>query len=104
MKVQVDSYTRFILTAIAVLLTVVAVGLWCESPTALPQAQAGIPNQGQQLQDIVAQLQVVNESVNGLAATLLSGNVRVQVIEPEKATPARAAATTTKIKIVPPSK
>ncbi|GEM_PF-2096168 len=84
MKVQVDSYTRFILTAIAVLLTVIAVGLWCESPTSLDHVQAGIPNQGQQLQDVVTQLQGVNESVASLEATLLSGNVRVQIVEAGK--------------------
>ena len=41
MTVMVDGYTRVMLTIIAVLLTVLSVGLWCETPQMSQSAAAG---------------------------------------------------------------
>ncbi len=82
MTVVVDKYTRVVLTVIAVLLSLVAVGMWCQSPALIDSAQAGIPDSGQQLDEVIAQLKEVNENLQGISETLVSGGMKVQVMEP----------------------
>ncbi len=89
MKVVVDGYTRFILTAIAVLLTVLAVGLWHDSPSSLGQAQAGIPDSGMQLQQILTKMNDISSNIDQLQKVLVDGSVKVQIVE--KATKAKPA-------------
>ena len=84
MRVTVDTYTRLILTAITVLLTVMAVGLWYESPNAVQAASAQIPDQGQQLAVLIDNAQQMNRSLQEINKMLVSGQVKVQVIDPEK--------------------
>ena len=87
MTVTVDGYTRFLLTVIAVLLAVVAVGLWFEAPSALPTAQAkadGLAEQmnpGLQLNQMVKNSEKLNASLAELNKLMVSGAVKVQVIE-----------------------
>ena len=40
-NVQVDNYTRFCLTAIAILMTVLIIGLWAEMPGPASRAEIG---------------------------------------------------------------
>ena len=90
MTVTVDGYTRFILTAIAVLLGVVAVGLWFEAPSPVPAAWAGAApqmNPGQQLDQIARNTEQFNLSMDQLQKLLVSGSVKVQVVEPIKKEP-----------------
>ena len=82
MTVTVDKYTRSLLTVIAVLLSLVVVGLWHETPGTIPVAQAsGIPNQGQQLNEVVIELQQVNTSLEMIADLLVSGKVKVRLLD-----------------------
>ena len=87
MTVSVDGYTRFLLTIIAVLLTVVAVGLWLETPSALPTAQAKASgyaeqmNPGQQLNQMVKNTEKLHASLAELQKLMVSGAVKVQVVE-----------------------
>ena len=87
MTVTVDGYTRFLLTVIAILLTVVAVGLWFETPPAVTTAQAmGVSsgeqlNPGKQLNDLVKNTEKFNTSMAELQKLLVSGSVKVQVVE-----------------------
>jgi hypothetical protein len=82
MTVTVDKYTRLLLTVIAVLLSVVALGLWCQTPDTLKSAHAaGIPNQGLQLDETVQQLIKVNASLERMNDLLVSGDIKVQVLE-----------------------
>lgn len=90
MKVVVDGYTRFILTAIAVLLTVLAVGLWHDSPSSLNKAQAGIPDSGMQLQQILSKMDNISSNMGQIQKVLVDGSVKVQIVEKAtKATPAK---------------
>lgn len=84
MQVTVDGYTRMVLTAITVLLTILAVGLWYESPSTLESAQAKIPDQGMQLQVMIDLQMQTNQRLAQIQAALLSGNVKVQVVEKDK--------------------
>jgi len=94
MKVVVDGYTRFILTAIAVLLTVLAVGLWHDSPSSLGEAQAGIPDSGMQLQQILTKMDNISSNMDQIQKVLIDGRVKVQIVE--KATIAKPAKKTGK--------
>ena len=84
MTVTVDRYTRFLLTVIAVLLTVVAVGLWFETPNAIPTAQAAAGEQlnpGKQLNDIAKNTEQFVVTLNELQKLLVSGSVKVMVVD-----------------------
>ena len=87
MTVTVDGYTRFLLTVIAILLAVVAVGLWFETPSTLPAAQAEATgsaeqmNPGLQLNQMVKNTEKLNLSIMELNKLMVSGAVKVQVVE-----------------------
>jgi len=81
-EIRVDGYTRLCLTAIAVLLTVLVVGLWAEAPLASP-AQAG-DTFGDTGARIAAQLeaaQKTNAKLDELIGLLTSGQVKVQLVK-----------------------
>lgn len=91
MKVTLDGYTRILLTVIAVLLTVLAVGMWCETPSMTPAAKAGgIPDSGSQLNEISQKLVSIDKSITDLQKLMVSGAVKVQVIDPKDAKKAAA--------------
>lgn len=82
MKVTVDGYTRILLSVITVLLTVLAVGMWYETPSTVPTARAqGIPDSGQQLHEISQKLSSIDKSIAELQKLMVSGTVKVQVVE-----------------------
>ena len=86
MKITVDGYTRIMLTIIAVLLTVLAVGMWCETPNAVSTAQAGgIPDSGSQLNEISKKLDSIDKSISDMQKLMISGAVKVQVVESKDA-------------------
>jgi len=93
MRVTVDTYTRLVLTAITVLLTVLALGLWYQSPSAVAPAQgAGIPDAGMQTNQVLDRLTSIDASLAELKTLLVSGAVKVQVIDTKEApAPAPAA-------------
>ena len=84
-SVVVDSYTRCCLTAIAVLLAVLAVGLWAEAPV-VPTASAagsstdavgGFGNPNAQRQAIIRELSETNRKLSEIADLLKSGKIKV---------------------------
>lgn len=80
----IDRYTKMVLTVIAVMLTLVAMGLWIEkSPSVVTPAYAGIPDSGQQLDQLITSVDRLQGSVDEMAATLVSGKVKVQIVEPK---------------------
>ncbi len=83
MKVSLDNYTRFILTALTVLLTIVSINLWCQAPSTVSTAQAAIPDSGQQLNELIIEVRTLNNSVNEMNNLLASGQVKVQIIDPK---------------------
>lgn len=98
-KIMVDGYTRFCLTAIAVLLTVLIVGLWAEGPDPDRAAAAGarpaegqakgIPDSGAQRMAMIRELQTVNGKLDKLVGLLEGGKLQVIVanLEAKDATP-----------------
>ncbi len=88
MKVTVDGYTRILLSVITVLLTVLAAGMWCETPRAVSSASAqGIPDSGKQLDEISQKLSSIDKSIAELQKVLVSGSVKVQVVETKATKP-----------------
>ncbi|MBN1764297.1 MAG: hypothetical protein JW860_03490 [Sedimentisphaerales bacterium] len=85
MKVTVDTYTRVMLTIIAVLLTLVGIGLWVETPRTTPAAYGGIPDSGQQLDALLVEAKQINDSLTKINTLLTSGKVKVQVMDEERA-------------------
>jgi len=84
MTVTVDRCTRFLLTVIAVLLAVVAVGLWFETPNITPAAQAAGGEQlnpGKQFDAIAKNTEQMAASITELQKLLVSGSVKVMVVE-----------------------
>ncbi len=85
-QIKVDWYTRVCLTVIAVLLTVLIVGLWSDQPMA-PTARAADQPFGDASADrqaIAKGMEQVNAKVDELIGVLKSGDVKVQVTEPAK--------------------
>ena len=79
---QVDRYTKGILTVIAVALLLITVGLWVDSPKlSTPAYAGGIPDSGQQLDKILVSVEEINKSVDKLSALFLSGKVKVQLVD-----------------------
>ena len=84
MTVTVDNYTRILLTVISVLLLALTVGLWYETPSVIPTAQAGIPDSGQQLEKLILKADEINASLAKISVLLTSGKVKVQVLTAEQ--------------------
>ena len=80
MTATVDNYTRILLTVITILLVVVSVGLWCETPSAMSSAYAGIPDSGQQMDQLIQKVDKLSQSLETLPGLLTSGKVKVQVV------------------------
>ena len=85
-QARLDGYTRFCLTAIAVLLTVIVLGLWTESPSTTGTVVGAEPTFGNtagQRKDLVEGIQTTNQKLDQIIALLRSGQVKVQLVEPE---------------------
>ncbi len=88
-SVAIDVYTRCCLTAIAVLLTVLVLGLWAESPIraraaqAAPAAVGGMANSSAQRQAMVNALGRTNEKLDRIISLLESGKIKVILARPE---------------------
>ena len=101
-ELRVDAYTRVCLTVIAVLLTVLIVGLWAEgvpnarpamgAAPAVPPLAPGIPNAGQQREQLVRETANVAAKLDRLIHLFESGDAKVQVSEAGKDGPAKGGA------------
>lgn len=80
-----DNYTRVVLTVIAVLLTLIAVPLWTESADMTSPANAavrqGIPDAGQQLNDLIVQVEATNATLDEIVRILKNETIKVEVID-----------------------
>ncbi len=89
--VRVDWYTRFCLTAIAVLLTVMILGLWAQAVPGASAARAGDAatfldnSRSQQLAAMVKAQEQTVDKLDEIVKLLKSGEVKVQVAQEEKA-------------------
>ncbi len=82
-NVRVDSYTRFCLTVIAILMTVLIIGLWAEVPGPVSQAGAQERYQPRSTIDITELLAVQRETnvkLGRLIGLFKNGKAKVQVV------------------------
>lgn len=98
--VVVDRYTRCCLTAIAVLLTVLVIGLWATGPvgpsptSAAPPRPAGVApdgigNPGAQRMAMVQAIHTTNQKLDKIISLIESGKIKVIAVQekPEDARP-----------------
>jgi len=85
-EVKVDGYTRVCLTAIAVLLTVLIVGLWATGLDLSADARAATPfgDSGEQRQEYITLQKETNSKLGELVSLLRSGEVKVQLVDKAK--------------------
>jgi hypothetical protein len=85
-EIKVDRYTRFCLTAIAVLLTILILGLWMQAVPTPPSASAGelFNDSAAQRSAIVDEAKATNSKLDELISLLKSGDIKVQVQGGEK--------------------
>ena len=84
--VRMDAYTRVCLTVIAVLLTVVIIGLWADGVPSVEKAsaaRAAMSNAIRQTKLLEAQKQT-NTKLDELIALLKSGQIKVEVTKMPK--------------------
>ena len=96
-KVVVDKYTRVILTAIAVLLTVVVIGLWADTARLAGSVQGQeryVPRSTLELQAMTEQQSLTNRKLDELLKLLESGKVKVTVVGQADSPGASAGAST----------
>ena len=99
--VVVDGYTRFCLTGIMVLLTLLLIGLWAGGPglvdesgaaaRAAEKAGKGIPDSGAQRMAIIRESQSTNRKLDTIISLLQSGKLEVVVTNLEAGDAARKA-------------
>jgi Spy/CpxP family protein refolding chaperone len=87
-EIRVDVYTRVCLTAIAALLTLTVLGLWCQAGPLASSASAAGPAGDGSFGDtgarIAAQLDAANKTnakLDELIGVLTSGRVKVQLVK-----------------------
>ena len=89
MVVVMDNYTRVVLTVIAVLLTLIVIPLWTQGPDVNSTAMAansGIPDAGQQLNELISISADNKSSLEYIAEHLTKGTLKVEIVESDKKT------------------
>lgn len=92
LEARVDGYTRLCLTAIAVLLTVLVIGLWADGPWS-PDPAAGAKafvSAGQQRKAILDAQQATNRKLDTLIGLFREGKAQVKLAEGKAPAPAPA--------------
>ena len=76
-EMRIDRFTRSVLVVIAVLLGVIAVGLWQERPSMLPAAQAQVPDSGMQRNQMLKETQETNKLLRQILEHLQEKTIAV---------------------------
>ncbi len=79
-----DRWTRYVLLAITILLTVIAVELWGGRPSMLATAQAQIPDTGAQLQQLIVESKRTNELLGQILDHLRTKPVKARMVGTDK--------------------
>ena len=82
-EICVDGYTRVCLTVIAVLMTVMIIGLWADAPDTVGEAYGAEPfgdSGGQRTEQLSAQKETTAK-IQELITLMSSGKVKVQLVE-----------------------
>ena len=83
-EITLDRYTRCLLTAIAILLTVVAVELWMGCPSMVESAVAQVPDSGLQRKVLNEKVRKTNRLLEQILQHLQTKPVKVEVLDPDK--------------------
>jgi threonine dehydrogenase-like Zn-dependent dehydrogenase len=85
-QIQVDAYTRFCLTAIAALLTVVVVGMWSQEVRLADRAEAAeqFGETGTNVADLLKVQRETQAKFDELISLMTSGKVKVQIVKPQE--------------------
>lgn len=91
---RLDAYSRACLTAVAVLLTLLVIGLWADAVPGPAPAVAAEPflNTAKQRDQFVEQQKQMNAKLAELVSLLRSGRAKVQIAHPDKAADKKDAA------------
>jgi hypothetical protein len=84
LRVQVDAYTRLCLTVLAVLLTVVVLGLWTThtpSPESATAAEPRIYGPTKQREELIKEQKATNKKLDALLQFMKSGQLEVHVAD-----------------------
>ena len=85
MRVRVDGYTRCCLTVIAVLLTILVVGLWADAVPDAPPVKAAekkppeLPHPARKTQELLEEFRKSNVKLDELIRLFKTGQAKVQV-------------------------
>jgi len=79
-----DRFTRCILTAITVLLTIIAIELWAGRPSMVPTACAQIPDSGMQRNTLIDEARQTNQLLGEILKHLRSKPIKVKMEAPDK--------------------
>lgn len=82
MVIALDNYSRIILTVIAVLLTLIVIPLWTDNINPDSQALAartGIPDSGQQMNELIEIMKQNSETLEKIAAILENQTLKVEI-------------------------
>jgi len=79
-----DRWTRYVLLAITVLLTVIAVELWGGRPSMLPAARAQIPDTAAQTQQLIVESKRTNQLLGQILDHLRTKPIKVQMVGTDK--------------------
>lgn len=75
-----DRFTRYILFAIVVLLTIISVELWAFGPDMLPTASAQIPDTGRQRLEIIDETRKTNRLLTQILEQLRDKPIKVSIV------------------------
>ena len=83
MRLELDNYSRVILTIITVLLTFIATGLWFDTDS-VPVAYGQRLNTAEQRLAIVQELEKTNSKLDDIKEILTKGHVKVSIVTDEE--------------------
>ncbi len=78
-SITLDRYTRVILTVLTVFCGVIAVELWERQPTALPAAEAQVPDTALQRKQLIEEARHTNDLLERIATRLEKGTIKVRM-------------------------
>jgi len=83
MRLELDNYSRIVLTIITVLLTFITTGLWLDADTA-PEVYGQRLNTAEQRLAMVRELEKTNSKLDEIKQILIKGQVKVEFVTDEE--------------------
>ncbi len=79
-----DRFTRGVLIALTVLLTIIAIELWAARPSTIPAAQAQVPDSGLQRYQMIDEARRTNQLLEQILEHLRAKAVKVTITDTDK--------------------